>query len=132
MTERVQRSLAALTPLLLAGMAVGAPIADASRAPTKKERADIRRVVERTCGEGNECTGFTSRISSIDARFASAGADGEFFSPGGIVKRPKRTGGRWRWVIQQSGGPDHCSNYRKLVPLRVLREFRIHGMDGPC
>jgi hypothetical protein len=121
-----------VAPLALVAIAVGAPLADASRAPTKRERADIRRVVEQTCGAGNDCRDFRSRISSVDARFASASASGESFSPGGVVKRPGRTGGGWRWAIQQSGGPERCSVYRKRVPVRVLREFRIRGVDGRC
>jgi hypothetical protein len=106
-------------------------VAAASRKPTASENKEIRRVVLQTCRHGNpSCVYRGARVSSRDRRFAYSSAEGRSFSPQGILKRRKKPRKRWRWVIQQSGGPDSCSTYRKIVPVRVLREFKIYGLQG--
>lgn len=121
-----------LTAVALSGFA---STAQASRRPTDSEGKAIRRAVMKTCQSDRSnrpCRfdGPWTRVSTRNTRYARGSATGMNFSPGGVLRRG--LGGRWRWVIQSSGGPDSCANYRRLVPVSVLRDLRIGGYDGRC
>ena len=68
-----------------------------------------------------------SRVALSDSRFAFGAAYGAKFAVEPILERDSSASNGWRRVLDQSGGPDRCSVYRRIVPEPVLQEF---GFDG--
>jgi hypothetical protein len=115
---------------LLAGgtVALAASPALADRAPSKAERAAIKRVALKACeGAPDECRFHGARVSTANARFAWADATAEGFS-GALLKRPSKRSHRFRVVATQGGGIGECSYWRAHAPRAVLRDLRISGL----
>ena len=126
--------------LVIAGVAslAAVPVAQASRAPTKSERAAIKKDVQRAAGKTARFE--TIRISSKDKRFAYV-KDTEGRGPGAprakvtqILIRPGAQYGDtvrqkfpgWVRVVYQDGfAPTTCGDYLERAPVSVLREFKI-------
>ena len=106
------------------------PIADASRAPTTRERAAITRVAVKTCkaaaGPGG-CRFVKARVSTRNARYAWADVVGEGFS-GTLLKRANTRTRRFKVVGTQGGGMGECTYWRDRAPRAVLKDLRITGL----
>jgi curli biogenesis system outer membrane secretion channel CsgG len=105
------------------------PCADASRAPTKRERAAIKRVAMKACeGAAPEpCRFHKARVSTKNARYAWADVTGEGFS-GTLLKRSNTSTRRFKVVGTQGGGIGDCAEWRKLAPRAVLKDLRVFGL----
>jgi hypothetical protein len=118
---------------LVVGLGLAAaPAASADRAPSKSERAAIKRVALKACeGAPDPCRFHGARVSTANARFAWANATAEGFS-GALLKRPSRRSHRFRVVAIQGGGIGTCSDWRRHAPRAVLRDLQISGLlaDG--
>lgn len=106
------------------------PFADASRAPTTRERAAIKRVAVKTCkaaaGPGG-CRFVKARVSTRNARYAWADVVGEGFSAT-LLKRASARTRRFKVIGTQGGGIGDCAEWRKLAPRQVLKDLRISGL----
>jgi hypothetical protein len=116
-----------VTAMMMLGVLV-AP-ADASRAPTKRERAAIKRVAMKACGRAapEPCRFHKARVSTKNARFAWADVTGEGFS-GTLLKRANTRTRRFKVIGTQGGGIGDCAEWRKLAPRAVLKDLRISGL----
>ena len=113
-----------MTVLAMFGALV--PFADASRAPTSKERAAIKRVALKACeGGGARARAASTRPASPtkNARYAWADVTTEGFS-GALLKRANTRTRRFKVVGTQGGGIGDCAEWRKLAPAR--------GAEGPA
>jgi curli biogenesis system outer membrane secretion channel CsgG len=116
-----------VTAMMMLGVLV-AP-ADASRAPTKRERAAIKRVAMKACGRAapEPCRFHKARVSTKNARYAWADVTGEGFS-GTLLKRANTRTRRFKVIGTQGGGIGDCAQWRKLAPRAVLKDLRISGL----
>jgi hypothetical protein len=116
-----------VTAMMMLGVLV-AP-ADASRAPTKRERAAIKRVAMKACGRAapEPCRFHKARVSTKNARYAWADVTGEGFS-GTLLKRANTRTRRFKVIGTQGGGIGDCAEWRKLAPRAVLKDLRISGL----
>ena len=110
-----------------AALALAAPAAMADRAPTKAERAAIKRVALAHCDAPGGCRFKKARISTRSARYAWADVFGEGFS-GLLLKRPTAHSLRFRVVAIQGGGIETCSHWRAHAPRSVLRDLDVVGL----
>jgi hypothetical protein len=114
--------------VLLVTFGFGVPLADASRAPTRSERAAIKRVALKACEAGPvECRFKKARVSTRNARYAWADVVGEGFS-GALLRRANTHTRHFRVVGTQGGGIGSCEYWRDLAPRAVLRDLRISGL----
>jgi hypothetical protein len=118
--------------LLAGGAALGsvaAPAAIADRAPSKAERAAIKRVALTACERAapDECVFQRARVSTAGRRFAWADVTGEGFS-GVLLKRPSTRSQRFRVIGTQGGGIGECSYWRARAPRAVLRDLHVVGL----
>lgn len=112
--------------MLMFGVLV--PCADASRAPTSKERAAIKRLALKACEGGpNPCRFHKARVSTKNARYAWADVTGEGFS-GTLLERASTRTRRFKVVGTQGGGIGECAYWRDLAPLAVLKDLRVSGL----
>ena len=126
-----------MTVLAMFGALV--PFADASRAPTSKERAAIKRVAMKACegGAPDPCRFHKARVSTKNARYAWADVTTEGFS-GVLLKRANTRTRRFKVVGTQGGGIGDCAEWRKLAPARGaegpahLRDQSSSGATGSC
>jgi hypothetical protein len=123
--DRRWTAAALVTTLALAA----APPALADRAPSKAERAAIKRVALEACERSapDACELRRARVSTARSRFAWADVIGEGFS-GVLLERPSRRSHRFRVVGTQGGGIGECSYWRARAPRSVLRDLRISGL----
>jgi hypothetical protein len=111
-----------------ASVALTAPAALADRAPTKSERAAIKRVAAKPCaGPPSNCKFKRARVSTRNARYAWASVIGEGVS-GVLVKRRTKHARRFRTIGVQGGGIQACSYWRRRAPRPVLRDLHIRGV----
>jgi curli biogenesis system outer membrane secretion channel CsgG len=116
--------------LVMAMVMLGAlvPFADASRAPTSKERAAIKRLALKACEGGpGPCRFHKARVSTKNARYAWADVSGEGFS-GALLKRANTRTRRFKVVGTQGGGIGECSYWRARAPRAVLKDLRVYGL----
>lgn len=116
-----------MTVMVMFGAFAG--LADASRAPTKRERVAIKRVAMKAC-EGaapDPCRFHKARVSTKNARYAWADVTGEGFS-GVLLKRANTRTRSFKVVGTQGGGIGDCAQWRKLAPRAVLKDLRISGL----
>jgi hypothetical protein len=120
---------AGLLVTVMAVLGVFVAPADASRAPTKRERAAIKRVAMKACGRAapEPCRFHKARVSTKNARYAWADVTGEGFS-GTLLKRASTRTRRFKVVGTQGGGIGDCAEWRKLAPRAVLKDLRISGL----
>ena len=121
---------AGLLVTVLAMFGALVPFADASRAPTKSERAAIKRVAMKKCERGgapNPCRFHRARVSTKNARYAWADVTTEGFS-GVLLKRANTKTRRFKVIGTQGGGIGDCAEWRKLAPRAVLKDLRIYGL----
>ncbi len=107
------------------------PSADASRAPTTRERAAIKRVAVKACDRSAPapCRFHKARVSTKNTRYAWADVTGEGFS-GTLLKRANTRTRRFKVVGIQGGGIGDCAQWRKLAPRAVLKDLRVFGLKG--
>jgi hypothetical protein len=107
------------------------PSADASRAPTTRERAAIKRVAVKACDRAAPapCRFHKARVSTKNTRYAWADVTGEGFS-GTLLKRANTRTRRFKVVGIQGGGIGDCAQWRKLAPRAVLKDLRVFGLKG--
>jgi hypothetical protein len=111
-----------------ASVALAAPSALADRAPTKSERAAIKRVAVKRCAAPPiNCTFKRARVSTRNARYAWATVIGEGVS-GVLVKRRTKHARRFKTIGVQGGGIQTCAYWRRRAPRRVLRDLHIRGL----
>jgi hypothetical protein len=80
------------------------PCADASRAPTSRERAAIKRLALKACEGGpNPCRFHKARISTKNARYAWSDVTGEGFS-GALLKRANTRSAASRSLGRRAAG----------------------------
>jgi hypothetical protein len=104
------------------------PCAEASRAPTSKERAAIKRLALEACEGGpNPCRFHKARVSTTNARYVWADVTGEGFS-GALLKRPNTRTRRFKVVGTQGGGIGECAYWRDLAQRAVLKDLRVSGL----
>lgn len=127
--DRSRVALALVAGGAVALGSVAAPAALADRAPSKAERAAIKRVAMRVCERAapDECRFGGARVSTARVRFAWADVVGEGFS-GALLKRPSKRSHRFRVVGTQGGGIGECSYWRARAPRVVLRDLHISGL----
>ena len=99
----------------------------ADRAPTKAERAAIKRVSLAHCDAPGGCRFKKARVSTRSARYAWADILGEGFS-GMLLKRSNADSRRFRVVGIQGGGIGACSYWRARAPRSVLRDLDVKGL----
>lgn len=110
----------------LAALAPQPAIAD--RAPTKAERAAIKRAVLARCKPVPEpCRFRSARVSTRNRRYAWANVVREGLS-GMLLRRPTSTSRRFRVMGIQGGGISECAYWRKRAPRSVLGDLDIHGL----
>lgn len=116
----------------MAMVASSAVVADASRAPSKKERGAIKRAAMRYC-EPQEQSGYECvwkghiRVSTRNSRFAYARVSGPAYDSSGILKRRTRNSRHWRMVRVVGGGIQPCAYWYSAAPKAVVHEFKIRG-----
>ena len=116
-----------VTAMVMFGALV--PVADASRAPTSKERAAIKRLALKACeGSPNPCRFHKARVSTKNARYAWADVTGEGFS-GALLKRANTRTRRFKVVGTQGGGIGECAYWRDLAPRAVLKDLHVSGLE---
>jgi curli biogenesis system outer membrane secretion channel CsgG len=120
--------------LVMAMVMFGAlvPAADASRAPTKRERAAIKRVALNKCNSGGApepCRFHKARVSTKNARYAWADVTTEGFSAV-LLKRANTKTRRFKVVGTQGGGVGDCSYWRKRAPRAVLKDLKVYGVEA--
>jgi curli biogenesis system outer membrane secretion channel CsgG len=108
------------------------PPADASRAPTKRERAAIKRVALKKCNSGGApaaCRFHKARVSTKNARYAWADVTTEGFSAV-LLERANTKTRRFKVVGTQGGGVGDCSYWRKRAPRAVLKDLKVYGVEA--
>jgi curli biogenesis system outer membrane secretion channel CsgG len=120
---------AGLVVLVLAMFGAVVPFAVASRAPTRKERAAIKRIALKKCNAAAPapCRFHKARVSTKNARYAWADVTGEGFSAV-LLKRANASTRRFKVVGTQGGGIGECSYWRKKAPRAVLADLRVTGL----
>lgn len=114
--------------LVTAMVMFGAPVADARRAPTSKERTVIERLALQACERGpGPCRFHKARVSTKNARYAWADVTGEGFS-GTLLKRANTRTRRFKVIGTQGGGIGECAYWRGLAPRAVLKDLRVVGL----
>ena len=105
------------------------PCADASRAPTARERAAIKRVAMKACDGAapDPCRFHRARVSTKNARYAWADVTTEGFSAV-LLRRASTRTRRFKVIGTQGGGIGDCAEWRKLAPRAVLKDLRIYGL----
>ena len=117
-----------MTVMVMFGVLV--PLADASRAPTKSEKAAIKRVALKKCNSGGAptpCRFHKARVSTKNARYAWADVTTEGFS-GVLLKRANTKTRSFKVIGTQGGGIGDCAQWRKLAPRAVLKDLRVYGL----
>jgi hypothetical protein len=116
--------------LVLAVLTVGgfAPAADASRAPTGKEKAAIKRVGLKACKPSPGCRFISARVSTKNGRYAWAKVAGEGFS-GVLLKRANTRTRSFKVAATQGGGVEECSKWLAAAPRAVLKDLHVVGLD---
>ena len=113
---------------IAATLAVAIAPAGADRAPTRAEKAAIKRVALTLCNPAvGDCEFRCARVSTRNARYAWAAVVDEGLS-GALLKRPTADSRRFRVIGVQGGGIAACSYWRKRAPRAVLRDLRISGL----
>jgi curli biogenesis system outer membrane secretion channel CsgG len=118
---------------LLVVLMVGvlAQAAEASRAPTSKEKAAIKRVALKKCNASAPaaCRFHKARVSTKNARYAWADVTGEGFS-GVLLTRANTRTRSFKVIATQGGGVEDCSKWRSKASSAVLKDLRIVGVRG--
>jgi hypothetical protein len=116
---------------VLAALAVAAPLAQASRAPSAREKAAIKRVALKKCNRNapEPCRFHRARVSTVNARYAWADVTTEGFSAV-LLKRPGAHSRRFRVVAVQGGGVETCRHWRAHAPRAVLRDLHVKGLTN--
>ena len=117
-----------MTVMVLFGALV--PFADASRAPTKSEKAAIKRVALKKCESGGAptpCRFHRARVSTKNARYAWADVTTEGFSAV-LLKRASTKTRSFKVIGTQGGGIGDCKEWRKLAPRAVLKDLHVSGL----
>lgn len=116
------------TLVLAACLALTASPALAARAPTRSERAVIKRVaLEHCAARPDPCRFRGARVSTRGERYAWATVIGEGLS-GVLLKRPSARSRHFRSIGVQGGGARECSYWRRRAPARVRRDLRLRGL----
>jgi hypothetical protein len=106
--------------------------ASGARRASAAERSALRHLIVAACRRGSApgapCRLGTVRVSTVNPRFAWAESRGGDGFTAALVKRPHRTGGRWRIVAIQGGGIENCSKWERHAPRRVVRDLRLDGL----
>jgi curli biogenesis system outer membrane secretion channel CsgG len=120
---------AGLLVTVMAMFGVLVPFADASRAPTSRERAAIKRVAMKACASAapDPCRFHKARVSTRNARYAWADVTGEGFS-GTLLERASTRTRRFKVIGTQGGGIGDCAEWRKLASRKVLKDLRVTGI----
>jgi curli biogenesis system outer membrane secretion channel CsgG len=120
---------AGLLVLVVAMFGALAPFADASRAPTSKERAAIKRIALKKCNAAapEPCRFHKARVSTKNARYAWADVTGEGFSAV-LLKRANTGTRRFKVAGTQGGGIGECTYWRSKAPRAVLKDLRVSGL----
>jgi hypothetical protein len=117
--------------LVVLTMGVLAQAAEASRAPTSKEKAAIKRLALKKCNAAAPapCRFHKARVSTRSARYAWADVTGEGFS-GVLLKRANTRTRTFKVAATQGGGVESCSKWLEVAPRSVLKDLRIVGVRG--
>lgn len=119
--------------LVLALVMVGvfAASANASRAPTAKEKAAIKRVALKRCNASAPapCRFHKARVSTKNARYAWADVTGEGFSAV-LLKRANTRTRSFKVIAWQGGGVEECSRWLAKAPRAVLRDLHVVGLKS--
>lgn len=126
--RRINRIILVAMLVLSLGAAF-ASTADARRQPTKSERKNIKASIEALCTKYT-CEVKRIWVSTVNSDYAMiGGVEGgeQGWDISGVVKRTRHKGSKWKWALDQSGGPDTCKNDAKHVPRAVLHDLRVIG-----
>lgn len=132
----------ALGALITAAVALSPASSLAQRSPTRSESKSLKSyalswcrehlgAVKSTCkyGRQSKSKDNRTRVSTVSPRYAWADVVGEGLS-GLVVRRPKKTGGKWKVIAISGGGVSECTDWTKKMPKSVVRDLRLVGLKS--